>query len=322
MTTVTVPDNDEKKQSRGALSRRSMLLTGTSALAATGLAAAGEVSQAHAQPAPPPRPAAATGRKPNILVIFGDDIGYWNVSAYNRGMMGYRTPNIDRIAKEGAIFTDHYAQQSCTAGRAAFITGQSLLPHRPAQGRPARRQGRALREGPDARRAAQAAGLRHRPVRQEPSRRPQRVPADRARLRRVLRQPLPPQRRGGAGEPRLSEEPGVPRQVRPARRAEMQGDRPRRSDRGSALRPGRQADHRGHRPADAEAHGDGGRGVPRRSLDFIDRQHKAGKPFFCWFNSTRMHIYTHLKPEFEGQDRPRPRTPTAWSSSTAWSASC
>src|SRR5437762_14123864 len=64
-------------------------------------------------------------QKPNILVIMGDDIGYWNVSAYNRGMMGYRTPNIDRIAKEGALFTDCYAQQSCTAGRACFITGQS-----------------------------------------------------------------------------------------------------------------------------------------------------------------------------------------------------
>src|ERR1700746_2495995 len=66
-------------------------------------------------------------KKPNILVIFGDDIGYWNTSAYNRGQMGYRTPNIDRIAKEGAIFTDLYAQQSCTAGRAAFITGQSTF---------------------------------------------------------------------------------------------------------------------------------------------------------------------------------------------------
>ena len=69
--------------------------------------------------------AAESGKKPNILVLWGDDIGYWNVSAYNRGAMGYRTPNIDRIAKEGALFTDCYAQQSCTAGRAAFITGQS-----------------------------------------------------------------------------------------------------------------------------------------------------------------------------------------------------
>ena len=62
--------------------------------------------------------------KPNILVIWGDDIGMWNISAYHRGMMGGQTPNIDRIAHEGALFTDAYAQQSCTAGRAAFITGQ------------------------------------------------------------------------------------------------------------------------------------------------------------------------------------------------------
>src|SRR6185436_17381726 len=76
---------------------------------------------------PPHAAAQTTTKKPNILVMFGDDIGFWNVSAYNRGMMGYRTPNIDRIAKEGAIFTDVYAQQSCTAGRAAFITGQSPI---------------------------------------------------------------------------------------------------------------------------------------------------------------------------------------------------
>jgi arylsulfatase A-like enzyme len=62
-------------------------------------------------------------KKPNILVIFGDDIGQSQVSAYTMGLMGYRTPNIDRIAREGAIFTDAYGQQSCTAGRAAFILG-------------------------------------------------------------------------------------------------------------------------------------------------------------------------------------------------------
>src|SRR3977135_1114590 len=67
----------------------------------------------------------AQSKKPNILVIMGDDVGMWNISAYSHGMMGYKTPNIDRIAKEGAIFSDLYAQQSCTAGRAAFITGQS-----------------------------------------------------------------------------------------------------------------------------------------------------------------------------------------------------
>ncbi len=67
--------------------------------------------------------AAAQQKKPNILVIWGDDIGTWNISHNNRGMMGYRTPNIDRIAKEGVAFTDYYAQQSCTAGRAAFLGG-------------------------------------------------------------------------------------------------------------------------------------------------------------------------------------------------------
>lgn len=62
--------------------------------------------------------------KPNILIIWGDDIGPFNISAYNNGIMGYKTPNIDRIAKEGILFTDSYGDQSCTAGRAGFITGQ------------------------------------------------------------------------------------------------------------------------------------------------------------------------------------------------------
>jgi Sulfatase len=69
--------------------------------------------------------ASAQSKKPNIVVIFGDDVGVWNISAYHRGMMGGSTPNIDRIAKEGALFTDYYAQQSCTVGRAAFIMGQT-----------------------------------------------------------------------------------------------------------------------------------------------------------------------------------------------------
>jgi arylsulfatase len=98
-------------------SRRDIFRTGGSLLAAAALTSVVS-KRAGAQTA---------GGKPNILVIFGDDIGCWNTSAYNRGMMGYRMPNIDRVAKEGAIFTDLYAQQSCTAGRAAFITGQSCF---------------------------------------------------------------------------------------------------------------------------------------------------------------------------------------------------
>ena len=69
----------------------------------------------------------AKSGKPNILILWGDDIGWWNISYNNRGQMGYRTPNIDRIGHEGATFTDYYGQQSCTAGRAAFITGQNPI---------------------------------------------------------------------------------------------------------------------------------------------------------------------------------------------------
>ena len=114
-------ENDTKMaKTSGSVSRRQMLLTGTSALAAAGLVAAAPIQTVQAEPATP-----AGGRKPNILVIWGDDIGWWNISAYNHGSMGYKTPNIDRIVKEGAMFTDWYGQQSCTAGRAAFITGQT-----------------------------------------------------------------------------------------------------------------------------------------------------------------------------------------------------
>ncbi|WP_256386576.1 sulfatase-like hydrolase/transferase, partial [Hydrocoleum sp. CS-953] len=66
-------------------------------------------------------------QRPNILVIMGDDIGWFNISAYNNGIMGYRTPNLDRLAKQGILFTDFYGENSCTAGRAAFITGQASI---------------------------------------------------------------------------------------------------------------------------------------------------------------------------------------------------
>jgi arylsulfatase len=122
-------DNDQIKagsdhRNQQSIDRRNLLL-GTSTL----VAAATLTSGALAQKAAPATPAAggSTGRKPNILVIFGDDIGQTNISAYSFGLMGYRTPNIDRIAKEGMMFTDYYAEQSCTAGRSSFITGQCTL---------------------------------------------------------------------------------------------------------------------------------------------------------------------------------------------------
>ena len=149
------------------------------------------------------QPAAAQSR-PNILVIWGDDIGTWNISHNNRGMMGYKTPNIDRIAREGVAFTDYYAQQSCTAGRAAFISGS--VPVRSGMtkvGMPGAKEGWQKTDVHDGHRPEEP-GLRHGPVRQEPPRRPRRTPADDARLRRVPRQPLPPQRRGRAGESRTT----------------------------------------------------------------------------------------------------------------------
>src|SRR5471032_1789916 len=115
-----------KNTNAGGLNRRAILMGGTSALAlGAGITDARPQGLQLPQAQTQPPPGTASGRKPNILILWGDDIGWWNVSAYNQGMMGYKTPNIDRIAKEGALFTDWYGQQSCTAGRSAFITGQS-----------------------------------------------------------------------------------------------------------------------------------------------------------------------------------------------------
>jgi arylsulfatase len=107
------------------INRRNVLL-GTSTLVAAATLTSGALAQAQkaAPAAAPTAPAAPSGRKPNILVIWGDDIGIANISAYSNGLMGYETPNIDRIGREGIKFQHYYGEQSCTAGRAAFLTGQ------------------------------------------------------------------------------------------------------------------------------------------------------------------------------------------------------
>src|SRR5256886_11405431 len=104
------------------LKRRDLLLSGSSLVAASAISAIGLTSSAQAQQ-PTPAPATA-GQRPNIVVIMGDDIGMWNIGAYHRGLMAGRTPNLDKLAAEGMIFTDYYAEASCTAGRAHFITGE------------------------------------------------------------------------------------------------------------------------------------------------------------------------------------------------------
>ena len=102
-----------------------LLGTTVAAAAAAATTMASRVQDAAAQAAA--RVEATTGKKPNIVIIWGDDVGLTDISAYSFGLMGFRTPNIDRVAREGVMFTDYYAEQSCTAGRAAFLTGQSVF---------------------------------------------------------------------------------------------------------------------------------------------------------------------------------------------------
>src|SRR6266568_6275336 len=111
-------------QSGSGLKRRDLLLSGSSVVAASALSALGLASPAQAQQQPAAPAPAAAGQRPNIVVIMGDDIGIWNIGAYHRGMMAGRTPNLDKLATEGMLFTDYYAEASCTAGRANFITGE------------------------------------------------------------------------------------------------------------------------------------------------------------------------------------------------------
>ena len=116
---------DSKRPTQRGLDRRSILLSGASLVALSALGA----SKAEAE-SPSTTPAAQSqisGSKPNILVIFGDDIGITNTSAYSDGLMGYETPNIDRIGREGIRFLQYYGEQSCTAGRSAFLTGQHII---------------------------------------------------------------------------------------------------------------------------------------------------------------------------------------------------
>ena len=107
----------DEKEDQAVLSRRNMLLAGTTIAAASALgSAAATVQTTIAQ--------AQTTGKPNIIFIMGDDVGWFNIGAYHRGIMAGRTPNLDRLASEGMTFTDYYAEASCTAGRANFITGE------------------------------------------------------------------------------------------------------------------------------------------------------------------------------------------------------
>ena len=241
------------------------------------------------------------GKKPNILIIWGDDIGVWNVSAYNRGMMGYRTQNIDRIAREGAIFTDHYGQQSCTAGRAAFITGQSCFRTGLLKvGLPGAPEGLSEKDPtladllkPQGYVCGQF-GKNHLGDRNEHLPTVHGFDEFFGNLYHLNAEEEP-------------EHPDYPKNPEFKKRFGPRGvlkclatdkDDPTIDPRFGKV--GKQTiqdtgplTKKRMETVDEE--------VTAAALDFIERQHKAGKPFFCWWNSTRMHIFTHLKKASEGK---------------------
>ncbi|MET4091168.1 arylsulfatase [Bradyrhizobium sp. S3.5.5] len=289
MTNETKKQNnavvDSTCSDHSAIHRRAVLL-GTSSIVATAALTSQALAQAQkAAPSAAPAAAPAAGRKPNILVIFGDDIGIPQISAYTMGMMGYRTPNIDRIANEGAIFTDAYGQQSCTAGRASFILGQEpfrtgLLtigmpgdPHgiqdwMPTIADAMKTQGYATGQF----------GKNHLGDRDEHL--PTKHGFDEffGNLYHLNAEEEPE----GYFYPK---DPNFRKQYGP--RGVIKSSADGKIEDTGPLNTARMP------TVDEEFLG--------AAKDFIGRQAKADKPFFVWFNSTRMHVFTHLKKESLGK---------------------
>ena len=248
----------------------------------------------------------AEAAKPNILVIWGDDIGITNLSCYSDGLMGYRTPNIDRIADEGMRFTDSYGEQSCTAGRSSFITGQSVFRTGLSKvGVPGRRR-RPPGRGPDDRRAAEAARLRDGAVRQEPPRRPATSSCRRCTASTSS------SATSTTSTPRRS--PSCPTTRRPTTsRSFRERFGPRgvlhcwATDEDDATEEPRWGRVGKQRIEDTGP-------LTKKRMETIDdefarardRLHRPRRPppttpFFVWFNTTHMHLRTHPKPESMGQ---------------------
>ncbi|MDH3638049.1 MAG: arylsulfatase [Gammaproteobacteria bacterium] len=229
--------------------------------------------------------AAQAQDKPNILIIWGDDIGQFNVSAFNMGMMGYKTPNIDRIADEGALFTDWYGQQSCTAGRAAFMTGQSPIRTGLTKvGLPGAPEGMQI-EDPT------IAGLL----------KPQGYMTGQFGKNHLgdLDEMLPTNHGfdeffGNLYHLNAEEEPENEDYPKSAEFKKKFGPRGViKSTAGGEIVDTGPLTKKRMETVDEE--------VTAGALDFMDRAHAADKPFFLWWNSTRMHVFTHLKEESEGK---------------------
>jgi arylsulfatase len=231
----------------------------------------------------------ARAKKPNILMLWGDDIGWWNVSAYNQGMMGYRTPNIDRIAKGGALFTDWYGQQSCTAGRAALLTGQvgfrtGLL----KVGLPGAKEGMQQAD-------PTLAGLL-RPHGYMTGQFGKNHLGDRD-------EHLPTANGfdeffGSLYHLNAEDEPEHPDYFKDPELKKKYGTRgvihcKANADGTQSIESTGPLNKKRMETIDEE--------VTTKAFDFMERAKKADKPFFLWWNTTRMHIWTRLKKESEGK---------------------
>jgi arylsulfatase A-like enzyme len=223
--------------------------------------------------------------KPNILVIMGDDIGWFNISAYNQGVMGYQTPNIDRIGREGARFTDYYGQQSCTAGRAAFITGQTPF-----------RTGLTKVGFPGA-----DIGLRQEDPTIADLLKPQGYMTGQFGKNHLGDKDefLPTNHGfdeffGNLYHMNAEEEPENPDYPKdPAFRQRFGPRGVLKSTAGGKVENTGPLTTKRMETVDEE--------FLSATLNFIDKAHRADKPFFIWFNTTRMHIFTHLRPESKGK---------------------
>jgi arylsulfatase len=228
----------------------------------------------------------AQEKKPNILVIFGDDIGQSNISAYTHGLMGYKTPNIDRIAREGMTFTDYYAENSCTAGRSTFITGQSPW-----------RTGLSKVGIPGA-----TVGLQARDITIAEALKPLGYATGQFGKNHLGdRDEYLPTNHGfdeffcNLYHLNAEEEPERPYYPKNDQ-AFVKAYNPRGVLKASA--DGKITDTGPLNRKRMETIDDETTGA---AIDFMQRQVKANKPFFVWMNTTRMHMFTHVRPSMLGQ---------------------
>ena len=244
-------------------------------------------AQAQAQKPAAQQPQGAAAKKPNILVIFGDDVGQSNISAYTHGLVGYKTPNIDRIAKEGMMFTDYYAENSCTAGRSSFITGQSP-----------KRTGLSKVGAPGA-----PVGLQDRDVTIAEALKPLGYATGQFGKNHLgdKDQYLPTKHGfdeffGNLYHLNAEEEPERAYWPKDKNDPYVKNFSPRGVIKASA--DGKIQDVGPLNKKRMETIDDE---TTSAAIDYMGRQVKAGKPFFTWMNFTRMHIFTHVRPEFRGK---------------------